>query len=217
MNSIVAPSVLSCDFANIQQESNMLNESEADWFHLDVMDGVFVPNISFGLPIIKAFRGCTNKTLDVHAMIANPDDYVDDFKAVGTDILTVHFEACKHLHRTINAIKAAGMKAGVALNPHTPVAMLESIIHDIDLVLIMSVNPGFGGQSFIKSTYYKVKLATDLIKEKNADVIIEVDGGVNTQNAPKLRAAGAHALVAGSAVFKSENPQQTIKELKGVS
>jgi len=215
MNSIVAPSVLSCDFANIQQESNMLNESEADWFHLDVMDGVFVPNISFGLPIIKAFRGCTNKTLDVHAMIANPDDYVDDFKAVGTDILTVHFEACKHLHRTINAIKATGMKAGVALNPHTPVAMLESIIHDIDLVLIMSVNPGFGGQSFIDNTYTKVTNLKKLIAKTNSNALIEIDGGVTTANAEKLSRCGADILVAGSSVFRTPSISEAITALHG--
>lgn len=192
----------------------MLNNSSADWFHLDVMDGVFVPNISFGLPIINAFRKCTDKVLDVHAMIANPDDFIEDFKVAGTDILTVHIEACTHLHRTIQAIKNAGMKAGVALNPHTPINSLESILPELDMVLIMSVNPGFGGQKFISTTFDKVKSLRMLCQNKDLDTIIEIDGGVNLENASKLIAAGANALVAGSTVFKSDNPNETIAKLK---
>lgn len=214
MNTIISPSLLSCDFSRIKEESQMLNNSSADWFHLDVMDGVFVPNISFGLPIINAFRKCTDKVLDVHAMIANPDDFIEDFKAAGTDILTVHIEACTHLHRTIQAIKNAGMKAGVALNPHTPINSLESILPELDMVLIMSVNPGFGGQKFISTTFDKVKSLRMLCQNKDLDTIIEIDGGVNLENASKLIAAGANALVAGSTVFKSDNPNETIAKLK---
>lgn len=214
MNTIVAPSLLSCDFSEIRKESEMLNQSEADWFHLDVMDGVFVPNISFGLPIIKAFRNHTKKTLDVHLMIQNPDAYIDDFKKSGADILTVHYEACTHLHRTIQAIHKAGMKAGVALNPHTPVALLHDIIRDLDLVLIMSVNPGFGGQSFIPASIDKVKETKALIQAKGSNALIEVDGGVTLENAPLLIEAGANALVAGSTVFNSANPTETISRLK---
>lgn len=214
MNTIISPSLLSCDFSRIKEESQMLNNSSADWFHLDVMDGVFVPNISFGLPIINAFRKCTDKVLDVHAMIANPDDFIEDFKAAGTDILTVHIEACTHLHRTIQAIKNAGMKAGVALNPHTPINSLESILPELDMVLIMSVNPGFGGQKFISTTFDKVKSLRMLCQNKDLDTIIEIDGGVNLENASKLIAAGANALVAGSTVFKSDNPTETIAKLK---
>lgn len=215
MKTIVAPSLLSCDFARIKEESEMLNSSSADWFHLDVMDGVFVPNISFGLPIIEAFRKHTDKVLDVHAMIANPDPYIADFKAAGSDHFTVHYEACTHLHRTIDAIKKAGMKAGVALNPHTPVHLLTDIIADLDLVCIMSVNPGFGGQSFIEKTYDKVRQLRNLINEIQSTCLIEIDGGVNLENAPKLVAAGANALVAGSTVFKSKNPSETISALRG--
>lgn len=193
----------------------MLNKSAADWFHLDVMDGIFVPNISFGLPIIEAFRKHTNKVLDVHAMIANPDPYILDFKAAGSDHLTVHYEACTHLHRTIDAIKKAGLKAGVALNPHTPVHLLIDLIKELDLVCIMSVNPGFGGQSFIAHTYDKVAQLRKLIDETGSHCLIEIDGGVNLENAPKLVKAGANALVAGSTVFKSENPSETIIKLKG--
>lgn len=214
MKCIVAPSLLSCDFTRIAEESEMLNNSEADWFHLDVMDGVFVPNISFGLPIISAFRKCTTKILDVHTMIANPDPYVEDFKQAGADILTVHFEACTHLHRTIQAIKSSGMQAGVALNPHTPISVLSDILPELDLVLIMSVNPGFGGQKFIEHTFEKVKQLRDAIDKKGLKTIIEIDGGVNLENAPILMAAGANALVAGSTVFKSENPASTIAALK---
>lgn len=215
MNTIVAPSLLSCDFGRIKEEAEFLNHSEADWFHLDVMDGVFVPNISFGLPIIEAFRKHTNKTLDVHAMIAHPDDYILDFKKAGADILTVHYEACTHLHRTIDAIKQADMKAGVALNPHTPVSALSEIIQDVDMVLIMSVNPGFGGQKFIPHTYNKVRYLKAMIDQVGSDTLIEVDGGVNLQNAPILVKEGVNALVAGSTVYKSEDPAATIKALKG--
>ena len=214
MKTIIAPSLLSCDFTRIEEESKMLNKSEADWFHLDIMDGVFVPNISFGLPIVSAFRKCTDKVLDVHAMIANPDDFIDEFKAAGTDILTIHYEACTHLHRTIQAIKSSGMKAGVALNPHTPVSLLENILPDLDMVLIMSVNPGFGGQKFIPETYNKVRSLREMCDKKNLQTIIEIDGGVNLDNAPKLIEAGANALVAGSTVFKSDNPTETIAKLK---
>lgn len=216
MNTIVAPSLLSCDFSKIREESEMLNSSDADWFHLDVMDGVFVPNISFGLPIISAFRNHTDKELDVHAMIVNPDPFIHDFKLAGADILTVHYEACTHLHRTVDAIKKEGLKAGVALNPHTPVANLKHIIQDVDLVLIMSVNPGFGGQKFIPETYDKIQELSALCDSKGANPIIEIDGGVNLDNAKKLIDSGANALVAGSSVFKSENPTSTIAKLKAL-
>lgn len=216
MNTIVAPSLLSCDFARIKEESEMLNRSEADWFHLDVMDGVFVPNISFGLPVIKAFRQHTDKVLDVHAMIANPDPYIVDFKKAGTDILTVHYEACTHLHRTIQAIKVEGMKAGVALNPHTPVSALEDVLHEVDMVLLMSVNPGFGGQRFITHTLQKAAQLKHMITSLSANVIIEVDGGVNLENAPQLVQSGVNALVAGSTVFNSSDPTATIAQLKRV-
>jgi len=192
----------------------MLNSSAADWFHLDVMDGVFVPNISFGMPVIKSIKKLATKPLDVHLMIVNPDKFIEDFKKAGADILTVHYEACPHLHRTVQAIKANGMKAGVSLNPHTPVAVLEDSILDLDLVLIMSVNPGFGGQSFIENTYKKIIQLKDLILKSGSKALIEIDGGVNNQNAPKLLAAGADVLVAGSFVFKSLNPTQTIANLK---
>jgi ribulose-phosphate 3-epimerase len=214
---LIAPSVLAADFGNLQRDLEMINESSADWFHIDIMDGVFVPNISFGMPVLRDINKHAKKTIDVHLMIVNPDQYIETFASLGADILTVHYEACTHLHRTIQAIKAAGMKAGVALNPHSSVDLLKDTIKDIDLVCLMSVNPGFGGQSFIENTYDKIKELKELIKSKGSKCQIEIDGGVTNKNAEKLVQTGANILVAGSYVFKSDNPLQTIDKLSSLS
>ena len=211
---LIAPSLLAADFANLQRDIEMVNESQADWFHLDIMDGLFVPNISYGMPVVKAIKEHAKKPLDVHLMIVDPDRYIHTFAQLGSNFLSVHYEACTHLHRTVQAIRQEGMKAGVALNPHTPIAVLEDIITDVDLLLIMSVNPGFGGQSFIENTYKKVSQAKELILKTHAKTLIEVDGGVNAQNAPKLVAAGADVLVAGNFVFSASDPEKTIADLK---
>ena len=216
-NTIIAPSVLAADFGNLQRDIVMINNSEADWFHIDIMDGVFVPNISYGMPVLQAITKHAKKTIDVHLMIVDPDRYIKTFAEIGANILTVHYEACTHLHRTLQAIKAEGMKAGVALNPHTSVDLLEDVIQDIDLVCIMSVNPGFGGQSFIENTFKKVEKLKALITRKNTKTLIEVDGGVTSKNAKQLVEVGADALVAGSFVFGAENPTQTISNLKKIT
>ena len=210
----VAPSILSADFANLQRDVEMINSSEADWFHVDVMDGVFVPNISFGFPVIKAIKKYAKKPLDVHLMIMDPDRYTQTFRDAGAEILTVHYEACTHLHRTIQNIKDCGMKAGVAINPHTPVSVLEDIIAEIDLVCMMSVNPGFGGQKFIENTYHKTFTLKQLIKVRHSNALIEIDGGVDLNNHHKLLQSGADVLVAGNTVFSSKDPLATIKQLK---
>ena len=215
-HTLIAPSVLAADFANLQRDIEMINNSDADWFHIDIMDGVFVPNISFGMPVLRDIAKHATKTIDVHLMIVDPDRYISTFKNLGADILTVHYEACTHLHRTLQAIKAEGMKAGVALNPHTSISLLEDTIQDIDLVCLMSVNPGFGGQSFIENTYDKVVALKELITQKGASTIIEIDGGVTSKNAKQLADAGADVLVAGSYVFKSEDPTKTITDLKAL-
>ena len=212
--TIIAPSVLAADFANLQRDIEMINSSQADWFHIDIMDGVFVPNISFGMPVLEAITKHAKKTIDVHLMIVDPDRYIQTFSQLGANILTVHYEACSHLHRTLQAIKAEGMKAGVALNPHTNVNVLEDVIKDVDMVCVMSVNPGFGGQSFIENTYSKIEKLKEIITRNNSTTLIEIDGGVTDKNALQLVNAGADVLVAGNFVFKAPNPRQTIADLK---
>ncbi|MBA2762280.1 MAG: ribulose-phosphate 3-epimerase [Segetibacter sp.] len=214
---IVAPSLLASNFLRLQEDCNMLNQSQADWFHLDVMDGRFVPNISFGLPVVEQICKATDKTCDVHLMIVEPEKYAEAFKNAGADILTVHIEACTNLHRNIEQIKSLGMKAGVALNPHTPVSLLSEILHDIDLVLLMSVNPGFGGQKFIPNTLNKIRTLKKMIDEKGLQVLIEIDGGITTDNATSIIKAGANVLVAGNTVFKSPDPAATIAQLKAIA
>lgn len=217
MSTLIAPSILAADFANLQKDCEIVNKSEADWFHLDVMDGVFVPNISFGMPVIKAIAKHAEKTLDTHLMIVDPDRYIKTFAELGVNVLTVHYEACTHLHRTLQAIKAEGMQAGVAINPHTNVSLLEDTIKDIDLVCVMSVNPGFGGQSFIENTYNKVRNLKKMINDQGAQTKIEIDGGVTDKNAAQLVEAGADVLVAGSYVFRSKDPVATISGLKSIT
>jgi len=214
---LVAPSMLSADFGNLQRDIEMVNNSEADWFHIDVMDGVFVPNISFGFPVLKAIQKYAKKPLDVHLMIVDPDRYLERFREYGAEVISVHYEACTHLHRTIQAIKKLGAMAGVVLNPHSPVSLLEEIITDVDLVMLMSVNPGFGGQSFIESTLEKITHLQELIARKKTDALIEVDGGVTLENAPRLIKAGANVLVAGYTIFGSDDPVKTISSLKNLS
>ncbi|MDA1111014.1 MAG: ribulose-phosphate 3-epimerase [Bacteroidetes bacterium] len=214
MPALIAPSILSADFGNLERDFDIINQSQADWFHVDIMDGVFVPNISFGFPVVKALQKVAKKHMDVHLMIVDPDRYIADFAKAGAQTLTVHYEACTHLHRSLQAIKAQGMKAGIALNPHTPVSVLEDIISDADLVCLMSVNPGFGGQAFIERTYEKVRALKRLITESGSSALIEIDGGVTLDNASLLHEAGADVLVAGNTVFGSSDPIQTIAELK---
>ena len=216
MPHLVAPSILSADFANIQRDVEMINKSEADWFHVDIMDGMFVPNISFGFPVVKAIKKHAKKPLDVHLMINDPDRYLQQFKEAGADILSVHLEACTHLHRTVQAIRQLGMKPGVAINPHTSIHLLTDIIADIELVCVMSVNPGFGGQKFIENTYEKVRSLKQLITEKKSSARIEIDGGVDLANYKKLVEEGADVLVAGNTVFSSTDPIQTISQLKKI-
>ncbi|WP_316829336.1 ribulose-phosphate 3-epimerase [Pedobacter aquatilis] len=217
MKHIIAPSILSADFGNLQRDIEMINNSEADWIHFDVMDGAFVPNISFGFPILSAIRPLTQKIIDAHLMIVKPERFIAQFAKLGADRITVHLEENKHLHRTVNAIKDLGVKVGVALNPHTPVSLLDDIIEDLDLVLIMSVNPGFGGQQFIHNTYKKIGDLKHLIHGRNEELIIQVDGGVSLENVAALSSAGVHAFVAGNAIFASENPTETISKMKNLT
>ena len=217
MKHLLAPSVLSADFSKLGEDVEMINDSAADWFHIDIMDGVFVPNISFGFPVLKAIQQQAKKPLDVHLMIVNPDAYLEQFSKLGAEVITVHYEACTHLHRTIQAIKALGCKAGVALNPHTPVSLLADILPELDLVLIMSVNPGFGGQAFIEQSLNKIRNLRQMANQYNQNLIIEVDGGVNLHNTLSLLQAGADVLVAGNAVFGSADPKQTIADFKSIS
>lgn len=216
MNHLIAPSVLSADFSNLRSDVEMVNNSQADWFHLDIMDGVFVPNISFGMPVTAAIQKYARKPLDVHLMIVEPDKFIDEFHKLGAEVLNVHYEACTHLHRTLQRIKACGMKAGVTLNPHTPVSVLEEIIQDVDVVMLMSVNPGFGGQKFIENTIDKTSRLKELILKRNSHALIEIDGGVNFETGKRLLQAGADVLVAGSFVFGAQNPTETIAQLKAL-
>lgn len=215
MSHLIAPSLLSADFSNLKKDIEIVNKSDADWFHLDIMDGVFVPNISFGIPVVRDIKKHAKKPLDVHLMITNPDKYFSDFKEAGADIISFHYEASDHLHRSIQALKEMGVKAGVAINPHTNVSLIKDIISDVDMILIMSVNPGFGGQKFIENTYDKIKKLKNIIHSKNSNTLIQVDGGVNLDNAPKLFNAGADILVAGNTVFSSDDPISVIRKLKG--